>query len=206
VIEFIVMLSHDDTTPDGAAGLVAGAAAAGIRHVGIKGAGPSAAALHEIATVVHDHGMDVVLEVASATPRGERRALEAAGAIEADWVLGGCMVDEALAILNGTGVRYLPYAGGMLGIPGRLARSVPEIAFEAARVTERPGVHGIGLLSYGHIRADAVELTRAVVEYSRGPVVTAGPIASVQQVRELEAAGAWGCTITSGVLDQLAVT
>jgi indole-3-glycerol phosphate synthase len=159
--------------------------------------------VREIAARAHEHGMEVVLEVASATPKGERRAVETAGAIGADWVLGGCLVEEALAILRGTAARYLPCAGGMIGIPGRLARSVPEIAYEAARLTDMPGVHGIGLLSYSHIRAGASELTRAVVEYARGPVVAAGPIDSPAQVRELEAAGAWACTVTSGVLDQL---
>ena len=44
-------------------------------------------------------------------------------------------------------------------------------------------------------------LTRAVVDAASGPVIAAGSVASLGQIADLEAAGAWGFTIGGAIFE-----
>ncbi|HLQ56713.1 MAG TPA: hypothetical protein VK162_20880, partial [Streptosporangiaceae bacterium] len=104
-------------------------------------------------------------------------------------------------VLAGRSARYCPFPGTVVGHPSVLQGEIAEIAASARAITALDGVSGLDLLTYRHPTADAAELTRAVVEAASGPVIAAGSVASVAQIRTLEAAGAWGFTIGGAIFE-----
>ena len=82
-----------------------------------------------------------------------------------------------------------------------LEGQIAEIAGSAREITALDGVFGLDLLAYRHETADVAELTRAVVQAASGPVIAAGSVASVAQIKALESAGAWGFTIGSAIFE-----
>jgi hypothetical protein len=199
---FICSLAHDGTTVDGAAELIAELRRTGLRHVGIKDAGPPPAVLREVADAAHAAGMDVMLEIAAGGAKAELRALHSAHQIGADWILGGRQVQAAEALLRGSGIRYLPFAGRPAEHTGMLAGGIDEIARDAAELTARNGVHGVTLPAYRHPNVDPVSLARAVVAAADGPVVVAGAITRLGQVAALRSAGVWGFSIGSAIFER----
>jgi hypothetical protein len=201
VIEFIFMLTHDDVTVDDAADVLAGLRESGLRYVGFKDVGPPPSVLREVTDAAHDAGMEVMLEVVSTRVGEEARSLRAASAIGVDWVLGGTHPELGTELLADTGIRYCPFPGTVEGHPSVLTGDIDEIAADAVRMTALDGVHGLDLLAYRHADADPVALTRAVVEAADGPVIAAGSVATVEQIADLESAGAWGFTIGGAIFD-----
>jgi hypothetical protein len=197
VIEFVFMLTRDDTTVPDALDVFSSLRDSGLRYVGFKDIGPPPRVLREVTAAAHDAGMEVMLEVVSVTREDELRSLRAAREIGVDWVLGGTHASEGAAILEG--VKYCPFPGRIEGHPSVLHGSIEEIAEDAARLTALEGVHGLDLLAYRHASEDPVVLTRAVVEAADGPVIAAGSVVSFEQIEALEAAGAWGFTIGSAI-------
>src|SRR5262249_38135774 len=157
-----------------------------------KDVGATAGALAEVTAAAHAQGLEVMLEVVSTSAADERRSLEAAGAIGVDWVLGGTHPDTGVRVLAGTGVRYCPFPGRVVGHPRVREGTVAEIAADARRLTAMPGVAGVDLLAYRHATADAGALTRAVVEAADGAVIAAGSVTGAGQIGALARAGAWG--------------
>jgi hypothetical protein len=116
-------------------------------------------------------------------------------------VLGGTHGDRGAELLAGSDIRYCPFPGTVVGHPSELRGAVDEIAFDAARLTALDGVHGVDLLAYRHRTVDPITLTRAVAEAVDGPVIAAGSVASVAQIRALRDAGAWGFTIGGAIFE-----
>ena len=69
----------------------------------------------------------------------------------------------------------------------------------AGTLTELPGVHGLDLLAYRY-DGDVEELVAEVVRQSRGPVIAAGSVDSMEQIATLERLGVWGFTIGSAIV------
>lgn len=203
MINFIFMLTHSDSTVPDAVKHVEELAATGLRYIGFKDVGADPETQIEIVRVAHEAGLETMLEVVSVTPEDELTSIRAAIAAEADWILGGTHPDAALALLAGTGIKYCPFPGRIVGHPSVLEGTVEEIAQSTAEMTALPGVHGVDLLAYRHATANIPELTAAVVAASRGPVIAAGSVTSAEQIRDLSAAGAWGFTIGSAIFDGL---
>jgi hypothetical protein len=201
VIEFVFMLTHQDRTVPDADAVLASLAGSGLRYVGFKDVGATPARQRELVDRAHALGMMVFLEVVSTTVDDERASLEAARAAGVDRVIGGTHPEVAVPLLAGSGIAYSPFPGRIVGHPSVLEGSVEEIAADAARLTALPGVDGLDLLAYRHATVDPVALTRAVTAASAGPVVVAGSIDSLEQVRRLDAAGAWGFTIGSAAFE-----
>jgi hypothetical protein len=143
-----------------------------------------------------------MLEVVSTSRDDELRSVRAALDIDVDWVLGGTNAGDGAAVLAGSGLRYCPFPGTITGHPSVLSGAVADIAADAARLTAIDGVHGVDLLAYRHATADVGALTRAVADAVDGPVIAAGSVATVEQIRVLEEAGAWGFTIGSAIFEQ----
>lgn len=197
MIEFVFMLTRDDTTVPDALDVFGSLADSGLRYVGFKDIGPPPRVLREVTAAAHDAGMEVMLEVVSVTREDELRSLRAARDIGVDWVLGGTHASDGVAILEG--VKYCPFPGEIVGHPSELRGSIAAIADDAARLTALDGVFGVDLLAYRHESEDPIELTRAVVEAASGPVIAAGSVVSFSQIAALEDAGAWGFTIGSAI-------
>ena len=201
MIEFVFMLTHNDATVPNAADVLAEVRDAGLRYVGFKDVGATPEELRAVTDAAHDAGLEVMLEVVSVSPEDERRSLEAASGIDVDWVLGGTHPEVGEAVLASAAVRYCPFPGRVEGHPSVLLGAPEEIAEHARALTARAGVHGVDLLAYRHPEADHLGLVRAVVEAADGPVIVAGSIVSLDQVRALDAAGAWGFTIGGAIFE-----
>jgi DhnA family fructose-bisphosphate aldolase class Ia len=200
-MEFIFMLTHNDSTVAGGLAVYREVRATGLRYVGFKDVGATVAELGEITRAAHDDGIEVMLEVVSTSRDDELRSLRAAPEIGVDWVLGGTHADEGVAVLEGSGLRYCPFPGRIVGHPSELRGTIAEIAGHAHALTAIPGVHGLDLLAYRHRSEDPVALTRAVVAAASGPVIAAGSVTSAQQITALAEAGAWGFTIGGAIFE-----
>ena len=149
--------------------------------------------------------MQVMLEVVSTSREDELRSVAAACDIGVDWLLGGTHPAEGLGLLAGVPAdrrpRYCPFPGTVVGHPSVLLGEIEEIAASGRQMTAMDGVYGLDLLAYRHQSADVGELTRAVVRAAAGPVIAAGSVASAEQIRVLDEAGAWGFTIGGAIFE-----
>ncbi|HXZ64918.1 MAG TPA: hypothetical protein VEH05_09295 [Streptosporangiaceae bacterium] len=199
--EFVFMLTHYDATVADARQVYDQVRGTGLRYVGFKDIGAPVDELASITRAAHDDGLEVMLEVVSTSEDDEIRSISAASSIGVDWVLGGTHPDRGREILAGTGTRYCPFPGTVVDHPSILTGEIHEIAEHARRLTETPGIDGLDLLAYRHVSADPVALVRAVVAAASGPVIVAGSIASLEQIRAIAAAGAWGFTIGGAIFE-----
>jgi hypothetical protein len=201
MIEFVFMLTHHDRTVGNALYVYEQTRGSGLRYIGLKDVGATPEVLAELTRTAQDDGLEVMLEVVSTSADDELRSLRAAAEIGVDWVLGGTHPDEGVEILRGTGIKYCPFPGQVIGHPSELDGELDEIAEHARTLTALDGVYGLDLLAYRHRRLDPVALTRAVAGTAAGPVIVAGAIASPAQIRDVAAAGAWGFTIGGAVFE-----
>lgn len=201
MIEFIFMLTHDDATIPEAVEVLEQVKDSGLRYIGFKDIGQPVETLREVATRAHAAGLEVMLEVVSTSVETELRSVSAAREIGVDWVLGGTNPEQAAPLLHGSGIRYCPFPGTVVGHPSVLEGEPSEIAAHAAAMTSRDDVYGVDLLAYRHRQTDPVELTQTVVGECHGPVIVAGSIASFEQIRAVAAAGAWGFTIGGAIFE-----
>ncbi|HEX9034219.1 MAG TPA: hypothetical protein VF834_20440 [Streptosporangiaceae bacterium] len=201
MIEFVFMLTHHDRTVGAPLDVYAGIRDCGLRYVGFKDIGATVAELRDVCAQAHADGLEVMLEVVSTTKEAELASLAAAAEIGVDWVLGGTNPLDGLSVLRGTAARYCPFPGTVVGHPSVLLGEISEIADSAREITSLDGVYGLDLLAYRHPSADVAALTKAVVQASAGPVIAAGSVATLEQIRTLEAAGAWGFTIGGAIFE-----
>ncbi len=201
--EFVFMLTHDDTTVGDAIGVYEQTRGTGLRFVGFKDIGATPEHLTEITRVAHDDGLEVMLEVVSTSQEDELRSTAAAASIGVDWVLGGTHPEAGARILAGSGIRYLPFPGRVEGHPSVLGGEIDWIAAHATALAATSGITGVDLLAYRHVSADPVALARAVVKAVPGPVIVAGSIGSLEQIRAIAGTGAWGFTIGGAIFDGL---
>ncbi len=197
---FIYMLTHHDATVADALDVYDALRDTGLRHVGFKDIGVTPETLAELTRRMHADGRTVYLEVVSISAEDELRSIRAAREIGVDVVMGGTHVDDALSLLAGSGLRYFPFPGRIVGHPSVLEGTTDEIASSAAALTAQAGVDGLDLLAYRH--AGPVEpIIDAVVRASLGPVVIAGSIDSAERIEAVTALGAWGFTIGGAIFE-----
>jgi hypothetical protein len=202
VSNFVFMLTHGDRTVDNAAEIVPTLADVGLRYIGFKDVGADLARQRELTSLAHDAGFEVMMEVVSTTKADELSSLRGAADAGVDWVLGGTHAEDGVGILPET-VRYCPFPGRVVDHPSILLGTIEEIAADAERLTGLDNVTGLDLLAYRHPTADPLALIREVVGRASGPVIVAGSIASIDRVRAVSEAGAWGYTIGSAIFDGL---
>lgn len=201
MIEFVFMLTHHDRTVDDPLAVYDAIRDCGLRYVGFKDIGVPVAQLRQVCAAAHDDGLEVMLEVVSTSREDELRSAAAAAEIGVDWLLGGTNPRHVLPVIDGSGARYCPFPGTVVGHPSVLHGEIAEIAASAREMTALDGVYGLDLLAYRHPDADAAALTRAVVDAASGPVIAAGSVASMAQIQALDQAGAWGFTIGSAIFE-----
>ena len=200
--EFIFMLTHHDATVPDALDVYERIRATRLRHAGFKDVGASPETLGELCRRMHADGRTVYLEVVSVSADDELRSIRAAREIGVDVVMGGTHVEAALPLLEGSGLRYYPFPGRIVGHPSILEGTIAEIAASAAEITSREGVHGLDLLAYRHV--EPVEpIIEAVVAASHGPVVVAGSIDSAERIAAVTRLGAWGFTIGGAIFENV---
>ena len=208
MIEFIFMLTRDDTTVSDAKQVYDTLRDTDLRYVGFKDIGLPPSELRDLARTMRADGREVFLEVVSERAEDELRSVRAALDIGVDWLMGGTHADEALAVLDEVGPpgtpgrpRYCPFPGRVVGHPSILEGTVDEIADSARELTARPGVDGLDLLAY-RWQGDVPALVRAVVDAASGPVVAAGSVDSAERIDALARAGAWAFTIGGAIFER----
>ncbi len=199
MIEFIFMLTRDDVTLKDAREVYASVAGTGLRHVGCKDVGLPENELSALMDDIRSNGHETYLEVVSETEEATLESARAAVGFRPDHLIGGTLIEPVQEILAGTGVRFWPYVGQIVGHPCLLRGSIAEIVADTERAVAL-GVDGINLLAYRY-DGDVEELVRAVVGATDLPVICAGSVDSVDRIRALDACGAWGFTIGTAALD-----
>jgi hypothetical protein len=199
VSEFIFMLTRNDTTLADAREVYASIADTGVRHVGCKDVGLPREELRELMADIRGHGHVSYLEVVAETEQDTLQSARVAADVRPDYLIGGTLIEPVQQIIEGTGIRFFPYVGEIVGHPCLLRGSIDAIA-EDARRAEAAGVDGINLLAYRY-DGDVPALVRAVSEATSLPLIAAGSVDSVARIRELDDLGVWAFTIGTAALD-----
>ncbi len=197
---FIFMLTREDRTVADARRVYASLAHSPLRYIGFKDIGLPFDELRLLAAQARRDGRQVMLEVVSDGREAELRSVEAAARLGVDCLLGGRHAEDAVRILQGTGIRYFPFGGHTQGHPTRLTGTLDEIVDDARRLAALPGVHGLDLLAY-RFDGNAPELARQVVEAVNVPVIAAGSIDRPERVQAMRQAGVWAFTVGSAIFD-----
>ncbi len=200
MVEFIFMLTwHDATVPDALA-VYDEIRSLPFKYVGFKDIGQPTPVLRRLAEEMHADGRVAMLEVVSEHVDAELRSIAAAREIGVDWVLGGTHAVEALPLLDGSGLRYCPFPGTVVGHPSVLTGTIEGIAESARSLGALPGVHGLDLLAY-RFGGDVERLIKEVVAASAGPVIAAGSIDTLERIQGLDRLGAWAFTVGSAIFE-----
>ncbi len=203
MIEFIFMLTRDDKTLTDARDVYASIAGTGVRHVGCKDIGLPREELQALMSDIKGNGHTTHLEVVSESEEATLASARAAAEIGPDYLIGGTLIEPVQEILEGTGIRFFPYVGRIVGHPCLLRGSIDEIADDARRA-EQLGVDGINLLAYRY-DGDVDALVEAVVDATSLPVIAAGSVDSQARIQALDERGVWAFTIGTAALDGVLV-
>jgi 4-hydroxythreonine-4-phosphate dehydrogenase len=204
VAEFLFMLTKNDATVPDCLEVYDEVRETDLRWVGFKDIGVPIPVLHDLVRKIRADGRNVVLEIVSTDAAAELASVRAGIDLGVDLLMGGTQPDATIPLLHGTGIRYFPFPGRIVGHPSVLEGTIESIAESARELTGRSAVDGLDLLAY-RWQGDVLALVAAVVRASSGPIVVAGSIESSAQIRAVTAAGAWGFTIGGGVFDRVLV-
>jgi hypothetical protein len=198
--EFILMLTHNDTTVKEALNIFLECRDAPVMHWGFKDVGLPPDEMKRLVREMKAAGKTTYLEVVSLSEeeglRGARIAVEAGF----DVLMGTVFFDSILEYLRGKPIMYYPFPGHIYSHPSILDGTIEEIVTHA-RFLESKGVQGMDLLSYRYV-GNAQLLLREVVKATDVPIVSAGSIESYKRLAEVWQARAWGFTIGSALFDK----
>jgi hypothetical protein len=199
VSEFIFMLTRNDQTIPDARAVYASIADLGLRHVGCKDLGLPKPELAMLIADIRSHGHTSHLEVVSESDDSMETSARTAVEVGADYLIGGTAVERIQKVIAGSGMKFFPYIGSIVGHPCLLRGSIDAIVDDAKRV-EQLGVDGINLLAYRY-DGDVPELVRRVGAATSLPLICAGSVDSVERIHTLRDLGVWAFTIGTAVLD-----
>jgi len=198
-MEFIFMLTRNDETLADAREVYASVATAGVRHFGCKDVGLPRKELEALLSDIENNGHTSYLEVVSESDEATLASARAAAEIQPDYLIGGTLIEPVQEIIAGTGIKFFPYVGRVVGHPCLLRGSIQEIADDARRA-EALGLDGVNLLAYRY-DGDVEALVDEVVSNTSLPVIAAGSVDSVERIRALARNGVWAFTIGTAALD-----
>lgn len=193
------MLTRNDETIPNARAVYASIADLGLRHVGCKDVGLPKPELAALIAGIRSHASTSYLEVVSESDDSMELSARTAVEVGADYLIGGTAVERIQNVIAGTGMKFFPYIGSIVGHPCLLRGSIKEIVDDAKRV-EQLGVDGINLLAYRY-DGDVPELVRQVGAATRLPLICAGSVDSVERIQALSDLGVWAFTIGTAALD-----
>ena len=193
------MLTRNDQTIPDARAVCASVSDVGLRHVGCKDLGLAKPELAALIGDIRSGGQTSYLEVVSESDESMEASARTAVEVGADYLIGGTAVERIQNVIAGTGLKFFPYIGSIVGHPCLLRGSVDAIVDDAKRV-EQLGVDGINLLAYRY-DGDVPELVRRVRAATSLPLICAGSVDSVERIRTLRDLGVWAFTIGTAALD-----
>jgi len=121
------MLTRDDRTIADAREVYESIADTGIRHVGCKDVGLPPDELGALLDDMRARGHTSYLEVVSETEEATLKSARVAAELGPDCLIGGTLIEPVQEILAGSGVRFWPYVGQIVGHPCLLRGSIDEI-------------------------------------------------------------------------------
>ncbi len=198
--KFIFMLTRNDRTVEDAAEHVKTALDCGVRHIGFKDIGLPVEALKEINEEIKSGGATSYLEVVSLDIESEMASATAAREIGVDFLLGGTNAAAVVPILRGSGIKYYPFPGEIIGHPSVLGGSVDNIVSSAIVLAQTSGVDGLDLLAY-RFNGNVADLMKSVCKAVSIPVIMAGSIDTAERIEAVAIAGGEGFTIGTAALD-----
>ena len=193
-----MLTRNDETIPDARA-TYASIADLGLKHVGCKDIGLPKSELTGLMNDIRSHGHTSYLEVVSESDDSMETSARAALEVGADYLIGGTAVERIQKVIAGTGMKFFPYIGTIVGHPCLLRGSIADIVDDAKRV-EQLGVDGINLLAYRY-DGDVPSLVRSVAAATSLPLICAGSVDSLARVEALRDLGVWAFTIGTAALD-----
>jgi hypothetical protein len=199
VSDFIFMLTRDDRTIADAREVYRSVAQTKIEHVGCKDLGLPRGELEALVGDIRGDGRTSYLEVVSETEEATLQSAAVAAEIGPDHLIGGTLIEPVQEIIAGTGIRFAPYVGQIVGHPCLLRGTIESIAQEARRA-EQLGVDGINLLAYRY-DGDVEALVEAVVQAVSIPVIAAGSVDSTERISALSERGVPAFTVGTAALD-----
>jgi glycerate-2-kinase len=199
-MDFVFMLTRSDQTVTDCLEVLEDILPIGLTHIGFKDVGVEPEVLAELARRIKAAGATSYMEVVSTSREACLRSARVARDIAIDRLLGGTEVEDVLAILAGSAVRYLPFPGRPFEHPTKLGGSPVQVEDDCRRF-QAMGCAGVDLLAYRATEADPLELVRAARRGTDGTLLVAGSVHTPQQIRELAAAGADAFTIGSALFD-----
>lgn len=194
------MLTRSDQTVPDCLEVLDEIAPLGLTHIGFKDVGVAPDVLGELNRRIKAAGATSYMEVVSTSSEACLRSARVAREVGVDRLLGGTQVDDVLAILAGSAVRYLPFPGRPFEHPTKLAGTAAQIEADCRRF-QALGCAGVDLLAYRATEADPLDLVRAARRGTDGTLLVAGSVQRAEQIRALAAAGADAFTIGSAAFD-----
>ena len=159
------------------------------------------AQLRDLAKAIRAGGARLYLEVVSLDAASEAASARAAVELQVDVLMGGVRPAVVSPILAGTGIRYYPFPGEIVGHPSVLEGSIESIVASAQNLLAHDGVHGLDLLAY-RSRENVAELMRRICTVAGDkPVVVAGSLDCAERIEAAVTAGAAGFTVGTAALD-----
>ncbi|MFJ9580575.1 hypothetical protein ACIRQF_29820 [Streptomyces sp. NPDC101191] len=195
-MDFVFMLTRDDRTVTDCLHVLDSVRELGITHIGFEDVGVDAVTLRRLHEQIRALGATSHLEVVATGRDQALDSVRAAVDLGVDWLMGGTWVEETLALLDGTRIRYLPFVGEPQGHPTRLAGGPDRVAADCRRA-EAAGCAGVDLLAHRATEADPLALVRAARAATAGRLVVAGSLTTQEQIRALAEAGADAFTVGS---------
>jgi hypothetical protein len=199
-MDFVFMLTRSDQTVPDCLEVLDEIGGLGLTHIGFKDVGVPPDVLGTLARRIKDGGATSYMEVVSTSREACLSSARVAREIGVDRLLGGTQVEEVLAILAGSSVRYLPFPGQPFDHPTKLAGSPAQVEDDCRRF-QALGCEGVDLLAYRATEADPLDLVRAARRGTTGYLLVAGSVQRPDQIRALTAAGADAFTIGSAAFD-----
>lgn len=199
--EFIFMLTKADETLPNAREVIDSLSSSGLRHAGFKDNGITVEEMHLLVEDIKGMGASAHLEVVSLDEADELQSAAMAVELGVDYLIGGIRPHQVLPIIKGTGIKYFPYVGEVIGHPAVLEGSAEELAQQARDISDQ--VDGINLLAYRHTTIPGEVALAAVVSAAGVPVISAGSIDSLARIGQVREAGAWAFTVGTAALDGL---
>ncbi len=200
-MDFIFMLTRQDQTVVDCLEVFQAIRGVGLGHVGFKDVGVERDSLRRLHDAIKASGATSYMEVVATSPEAMLRSARVAVELGVDRLMGGTMVGEILALLQGSRTAYYPFPGRPVGHPTKLGGTPAEVESQC-RAFMQQGCAGVDLLAYRATEADPLALVRAARKgVGQGLLICAGSVDSPARIAALAEAGCDAFTIGSAAFD-----
>ena len=203
-VKFIFMLTHHDVTIPNALEVLDEIKDSGLKCIGCKDIGLNPGQYKELFSKFRRYGMQSFLEVVTYSEEEHFRGIDLGIRIGADNIIGGMPVYTKKTAdylkQKQAPTRFIPYVGKVTGHPCVLGGKIEEIIRDGNEA-EKQGANGVNLLLYRYSDDQKRLLTTAAKEI-RIPLLVAGNVVNLEQIKELRANKVWAFTIGGAVLEK----